>query len=128
MRNGVKSGGTVPVAAVCAVLVLATGGCGVLGSNKGEVCADAKRTVQEYIGRLKEIAANDPAQWKQTTDQYAGRFDALAKESDDKALSKALRDQSARLRAAAAQVGNGDVAALNQTLTETPARLGEACG
>jgi hypothetical protein len=127
MRSGVKMRGTMRALAVGTALLLATAGCGMFGGNKGEVCADSKKAVEQYVNRLRSVAANDPAQWKQATDQLAVRFDALAKTAEDPALRKALTDQAAQLRTAATALGTGDAAALNKTLTDAPARLGDAC-
>lgn len=122
MRYGVRRAG-----AVCAALVLASGGCGMKDDNTRAVCADGKQAVQQYAARLKTVPANDPAQWRQATAGLAVRFDALAKSAENARLKKALQDQSARLRAAANALGTGDASALDRTLAETPARLGDAC-
>ncbi|REE95805.1 hypothetical protein [Thermomonospora umbrina] len=123
MRYGVARRGTAGFAA----LVLATGGCAMKDGNKSQVCADGKQAVQQYATRLKTVAANDPAQWKQVTDQLAVRFDALSKTAEDATLKKALKDGSTQFRAAATALGTGDAAALNKALAETPDRLGTAC-
>ncbi|SEG56664.1 hypothetical protein SAMN04489712_106328 [Thermomonospora echinospora] len=127
MRYGVKARGAVRVLAGGAVLTFVTAGCGMLGGNKSEVCADSRKAVEQYVSRLRTVAANEPAQWKQATEQLAARFDVLAGTAEDQALRKALKDQAAGLRTAATALGTGDAAALNKTLTDTPARLGDAC-
>ncbi|MBA9003994.1 hypothetical protein [Thermomonospora cellulosilytica] len=130
MRYGVRRGGALRGSAAAAVLALAAvgaGGCAMFGGNTSEVCADSRRAVQEYVGRLNQVPANEPAQWKQVTEQLAGRLDTLADTAEDAALRKALKDESARLRTAAKALATGDAAPLNSTLAQTPGRLGGAC-
>ncbi|MFG2021495.1 hypothetical protein [Actinomadura geliboluensis] len=110
------------------VMVLGTlSGCGMLGGNTDQVCADTKKAFQQYITQVRSVPAAEPAQWRQATEQLAGRVDGLAKQADDAALSKALKAEAGRLRAAAPAVGTGDVSQLDTVMQETPAKIGKAC-
>ncbi|MER7541864.1 hypothetical protein ABTW95_02525 [Spirillospora sp. NPDC127506] len=122
MRYGVVralAGGVVALGAL--------NGCGVLGGNTGQVCADTKEAFQQYVTKIKSIPAGEPAQWRAPTEQLAGRLDGLAKKADDGDLKKALKAEADKLRAAAPAVGTGDVSQLNAVMKETPARIGKAC-
>ncbi|MEU5987497.1 hypothetical protein ABZ806_00820 [Spirillospora sp. NPDC047418] len=118
-----------------AVLALAGGamvlgtlsGCGALSGNSDQVCTDTKKAFQQYITQVRSIPAAEPAQWRQATEQLAGRMDGLAKKADDDALAKALKGEADKLRAAAAPAGTGDVSQLNTVMKETPATIGKAC-
>jgi len=132
VRSGIKREGAMRYGVVRAlaggVVVLgALGGCGVLGGNSGQVCADTKKAFQQYITQVKGIPAAEPAQWRQATEQLAGRLDAQAKKADDGDLKKALRAEADKLRAAAPAVGTGDVSRLDTVMKETPATIGGAC-
>ncbi|MBO2445969.1 hypothetical protein J4573_02605 [Actinomadura barringtoniae] len=106
----------------------ASGACGVLGGgNSGQVCADTKAAFQRYITQVRGTSAAAPAQWRQATEQLAGQLGTLGKKANDSDLKKTLNDESGRLSAAAAGVGNGDVSQLNSVMTETPQRIGKAC-
>ncbi|WP_131732591.1 hypothetical protein [Actinomadura formosensis] len=109
------------------VMLGALSGCGMLGGNSGQVCTDAKKVFQQYITQVRSIPAAEPVQWRQATEQLAGRVDGLAKKADDSALRKALTAEADRLRAAAPAVGTGDVSQLNTVMKETPASIGAAC-
>lgn len=124
MRYGVLRG---TGGALAVLAMLATGGCALFGSNKGEVCADTKLAVAQYVSQVKAAPANDPAAWKAATDRLAARLDALSRTSDDGEVRDALRRQAAALRAAAPTVAAGDIAALNKSLTDLPTQLGGAC-
>ncbi|WP_344597881.1 hypothetical protein [Actinomadura vinacea] len=104
------------------------GGCGLMGSdNSAQICTDTRKTFEQYITQVKGAPANKPEQWKQATEQLAGRIDGLSGKAEDPQLKKALKDESGRLRGAAASVGTGDAAQLNSVMTETPQRVGRAC-
>ncbi|KAB2347279.1 hypothetical protein [Actinomadura rudentiformis] len=110
-------------------LVMSLGACGLVGGgdNTSQVCTETKQAYQQYITKVKGASAADPAQWKQVTDQLAGKIDGLAKKAEKKKLKKALTDEAARLRTAAASVGTGDAAQLNAAMSGTPERIGNAC-
>ncbi|TNY36852.1 hypothetical protein [Thermomonospora catenispora] len=130
MRDGVRCGGAVrgtTAALLLALVAVGAGGCGMFGGNTREVCADSRRAVQEFVNRLNQVPANEPARWRQVTEQLAGRFDALADTAEDAALRKALKEESARLRTAAKALATGDAAPLTAALSRTPAHLGAAC-
>ena len=126
MRNGVLralAGGVVLLGASCPLA-----GCGALGGgNTGQVCTDTKKAIQQYVAQVRTVSAAEPGQWRQATEQLAGRVDGLARKADDGKLKKALKAEADRLRAAAASVGTGDAAQLNSVLKDTPARIGKAC-
>jgi hypothetical protein len=103
------------------------GGCGLLGGNTDQICTDTKQAFQEYVTQVKSASAADPAQWKQATDQLAGRIDGLAGKADDGKVRSALQAEVKRLRSAAASVGTGDAAQLNRVLSDTPQRIGKVC-
>ncbi|MFB4315096.1 hypothetical protein [Actinomadura sp. 21ATH] len=125
--------------AVRAVRVLAAGvvvlgasglltGCGLLGGgNTDQICADTKKAFQQYMTQVRSVSAADPGQWKQPTEQLAGRIDGLAGKAEDAALKKALKSEADGLRKAAASIGTGDAAQLNGVMTGTPQRIGKAC-
>ena len=122
--------GTVRTLAVGVVALGASGllgGCGVLGGGPNKVCADTKQAFQQYITQVRSVPAAEPGRWRQATETLAGRLDALAKRAGDDDLTKALKTEAARLRAAAPAVGTGDVARLNAVLKEAPAKIGSAC-
>ncbi|MFG2003627.1 hypothetical protein ACGFNU_31145 [Spirillospora sp. NPDC048911] len=125
------SGGVMATArlAAGAALLMSVGACGVLGGgdNTSQVCTDTKQAYQQYITQVKGASAADPAVWKQATDRLAGRIDGLGKKAEKKELKKALADEAARLRTAAASVGTGDAAQLNAAMAGTPERIGNAC-
>jgi hypothetical protein len=132
VRSGIKREGAMRYGAVRAlagsVMVLGTlSGCGVLSGNSGQVCTDTKKAFQQYITQVRSIPAGEPAQWRQPTEQLAGRLDGLAKKAGDDDLKKALKGEADRLRAAAAPVGTGDVSQLSSVMRETPATIGKAC-
>ncbi|TDE32033.1 hypothetical protein [Actinomadura sp. 6K520] len=104
------------------------GGCGVVSAGPDQVCTDTKAAFQQYMTQVRSAPAADPAQWRQATEKLAGRLDELAGETGDDDLEKALKGEADRLRAAAAAVGGGDVTQFNTVMSETPARIGEACG
>ncbi|TMQ95890.1 hypothetical protein ETD83_21865 [Actinomadura soli] len=103
------------------------GGCGALGGDSGQVCADTKKAFQQYITQVRSVPAAEPAQWRQATEKLAERLDALAKQTGDDDLKKALKAEAGKLRAAAPAVGTGDVAQLDTVMKQTPASIGEAC-
>ncbi|QKW38358.1 hypothetical protein HUT06_33715 [Actinomadura sp. NAK00032] len=110
------------------VVVLGTlSGCGMLGGNSDEVCADTKKVLQQYITQVRSVPAAEPAQWKQATQRLAGQLEGLGKKADDAALKKALLAESEKLSTAAPAVGTGDVSQLNTVMKETPAKIGKAC-
>ena len=119
--------GVVRVLAGGAVVLGALTGCGVLGGDSGQVCADTKKAFQQYVTQVRSLPAAEPAQWRQPTEKLAGRLDGLAEKADDGDLAKALKAEAGRLRAAAPAVGTGDVAQLNAVMKETPAAIGKAC-
>lgn len=100
-------------------------GCGA--GNTDEVCADTKKAFQQYLTQVRTVSANDPAQWRQATDQFAGRIDGLARQAEDEKLKKALKTEATRLRGAAAGVGTGDASQLNAVMSDAPDRIGKAC-
>ncbi|WP_165950410.1 hypothetical protein [Actinomadura sp. GC306] len=104
------------------------GGCGVVSAGPDPVCTDTKEAFRQYMTQVRKAPAADPARWRQETEKLAGRLDELAGEAGDGDLEKALKTEADRLRAAAAAVGGGDVTQFNTVMTETPARIGEACG
>lgn len=104
------------------------GGCGALGGGPDEVCDDTKQAFQQYITQVRAVPAAEPARWRQATEKLAGRLDALAGDTGDGDLEKALKTEADRLRAAAPAVGTGDVAQLNTVMKDTPTRIGKACG
>ncbi|MFB4299252.1 hypothetical protein [Actinomadura sp. NTSP31] len=103
------------------------GACGALGGDSGQVCTDTKKAFQQYVTQVRSVPAAEPAQWGQATQRLATRLDGLARETDDGALKKALKDEAGRLRTAAASVHTGDAAQLSAVLDGTPARIGKAC-
>ena len=123
--SGRRSGGLRPIAAAvgCAAVLGLTAGCG----NKGEVCDEAEKAFRDLAAQIGGAPAADSARWKQLVGDFAGRLDALAGESGDKALTKALRDASASARQAATALGTGDAAPLQRFVTEQPKRVGQAC-
>ncbi|MFC4048574.1 hypothetical protein ACFOY4_02660 [Actinomadura syzygii] len=125
MRYGVVRALAAGVAALGAAGLL--GGCGALGGDSGKVCDDTRQAFQQYITQVRSVPAAEPAQWRQATEKLAGRLDALAKDTGDSDLRKALKAEADRLRAAAPAVGGGDVAQLDTVLKETPAKIGKAC-
>ncbi|WP_141582396.1 hypothetical protein [Actinomadura sp. WMMA1423] len=110
-----------------ALVLGALGGCGGLGGNSGQVCTDTKKAFQQYVAQVRSVPAAEPARWREATEQLAGRVDGLAKQADDADLSKALKAEADRLRAAAPGVGAGDVSQLDTVIRETPATIGKAC-
>ncbi|MEV3923215.1 hypothetical protein [Actinomadura coerulea] len=111
-----------------ALVLGALSGCGALGGgNSAQVCTDTKKAFQQYVTQVRSVPAAEPAQWRQATEQLAGRVDGLAKQSDDADLSKALKAEAGRLRDAAPGVGDGDVSRLDSVIRETPAVIGKAC-
>ncbi|MEU5881253.1 hypothetical protein [Spirillospora sp. NPDC047279] len=126
MRNGARAA---RAAAGSGALLLGLGACGLLGGNgnTGQICGDTKQAYQQYIAQVRVASADDSAQWKQATEQLAGRIDALAKKAEKKELKQALDDEVKRLRTAAASVGTGDAAQLNSAMSGTPDRIGKAC-
>ncbi|WP_433335081.1 hypothetical protein [Spirillospora sp. CA-294931] len=123
MRHGVtRVAGLVLV--LCGTSLLS--GCGG-GDNTGTVCADAKKAYEQYITQVRGVSAAKPDQWKQPTEQLAGRVDGLSAKADDKTLKKVLKDEAGRLRAAATTVATGDTAQLNGVISATPEKLGKAC-
>ncbi|MFC7729618.1 hypothetical protein [Actinomadura keratinilytica] len=102
-------------------------GCGLSGGNTGQVCADTREAFRQYVSQVRAVPANDPAQWKQVTDRFAGRVDGLARQAEDEKLKNALKTEANRLRGAAAGVGSGDAAQLNAVMTDAPDRIGAAC-
>ncbi|TDB82413.1 hypothetical protein E1264_31405 [Actinomadura sp. KC216] len=124
MRYGVVRALAAGVAALGVSGLL--GGCGQLGGDTGQVCADTKKAFQQYITQVRSIPAAEPARWRQATETLAGRLDALAKKTGDDDLKKALKAEAAKLRAAAPAVGTGDVAQLDTVMNQTPASIGTA--
>jgi hypothetical protein len=110
-----------------ALVLGALSGCGALGGNSGQVCADTKKAFQQYVTQVRSVPAAEPARWRPATEQLAGRLDGLAKQADDADLRKALKTEADRLRAAAPGVGSGDVSQLDSVIRETPAAIGKAC-
>ncbi|MFI0453618.1 hypothetical protein [Actinomadura sp. 6N118] len=108
---------------------MSLGACGLVGGgdNTSQVCTETKQAYQQYITQVKGASAADPAQWRQATDQLAGKIDGLGKKAEKKELKKALTDEAARLRTAAASVGTGDASQLNAAMSGTPERIGNAC-
>ncbi|OLT34140.1 hypothetical protein BJF79_33745 [Actinomadura sp. CNU-125] len=107
--------------------VVLLSGCGVLSGNSGEVCASVTAEYRRYAAELEQAPAADEGKWRQATERFAGRVDALAKKADDPQLTDALRKQTARLRAAATGLGEGDVAELDAVLRDAPAKIGAVC-
>ncbi|MFD0687964.1 hypothetical protein [Actinomadura fibrosa] len=104
------------------------GGCGALGGgNSAQVCTDTRKAFQQYITQVRSVSAAEPGQWRQATEQLAGRLDGLAGKAGDGKLEKALKAEADRLRAAAAAVGTGDASQLDAVMRDTPARIGKAC-
>ncbi|MFI0351288.1 hypothetical protein [Actinomadura sp. 9N407] len=103
------------------------GGCGLLGGNTDQICADTKKAFQQYVTQVRSVSAADPAQWKQPTEQLAGRIDGLAAKAEDAELKKALKTEAGSLRQAATTIGTGDAAQLNSVISKTPQRIGKAC-
>jgi hypothetical protein len=103
------------------------GGCALLGGNTDEVCADAKQAFEQYMAQVKVVAANDPKQWKASTDKLAGQVEALSRQAEDAELKKALESEAKGLRAAATSLGTGDAGRLNTVITGVPQRVGAAC-
>lgn len=110
--------------AVLGALLL--GGCGLF-ANTDEVCGEATKALQQYAAQIKSAPAGDPRQWRSTTEQVAGRIDALAKKADDAALHRVLKEEATTLRAAAVPAGGGDVAALDRAIAQIPSRIGKVC-
>ncbi|WP_157420413.1 hypothetical protein [Actinomadura kijaniata] len=103
-------------------------GCGVLGgSNTAAVCDDTKKAFQQYMSQVRSLPANQPAPWGQAVQQLAGKVDGLAAKAEDAALKKTLKEEAKRLREAAGPAGTGDMAALDDVMKNTPARVGAAC-
>ncbi|NDU77799.1 hypothetical protein GWI34_35085 [Actinomadura sp. DSM 109109] len=106
----------------------ALGGCGTLGGgNSDQVCADTRKAFEQYVAQVRSVPAAEPARWRQATEQLAGRVDGLAKQADDDELSRALKAEAGELRAAAPEVGTGDVSRLDGVIRRTPATIGGAC-
>jgi hypothetical protein len=103
------------------------GGCALLGGNTDEVCADAKQVFEQYMAQVRTVAANDPKQWKASTEKLAGQVEALSGKAEDAELKKALKSEADGLRAAATAVGTGDAARLNTVISGAPRRVGAAC-
>jgi hypothetical protein len=104
------------------------GGCGLLGGgNTDQICADTKKAFQQYVTQVRSVSAADPAQWKQPTEQLAGKIDGLSGKAEDAALKKALKTEADSLRRAATAIGTGDAAQLNSVIARTPQRIGKAC-
>ncbi|MFC5751094.1 hypothetical protein [Actinomadura rugatobispora] len=104
------------------------GGCGLLGGdNSAQVCADTRKAFEQYITQVRSVAANKPEQWKQATEQLAGKVEGLSGQAENPELKKALKEEGGRLRGAATSVGTGDAAQLNTVITQTPQRIGRAC-
>ncbi|MFI0480888.1 hypothetical protein [Actinomadura sp. 9N215] len=125
MRHGVVR--TLAAGAVALGASGLLGGCGALGGDTGQVCADTKKAFQQYITQVRTVPAAEPARWRQATEQLAGRLEALAKKTGDDDLKKALKAEAGRLRAAAPAVGTGDVAQLDTVMEQTPSSIGKAC-
>ncbi|MFD0899562.1 hypothetical protein [Actinomadura sediminis] len=115
--------GAVLLAGVAGLL----GGCGVLSGDSDEVCASVTAEYRRYTDELERASAADEGTWVQATQRFAGRVDALAKKADDPELKEVLQQQTARLKAAAGGLGEGDVAELNAVLRDAPAKIGAAC-
>ncbi|TDD62972.1 hypothetical protein E1298_44185 [Actinomadura rubrisoli] len=104
------------------------GGCGSMGGgDSGQVCTDTKKAFQQYITQVRSVSAAEPGQWRQATEQLAGRLDGLAGKAGDAKLKKALKAEADRLRTAASAVGTGDASQLNTVMKDTPTRIGSAC-
>ncbi|WP_067463819.1 hypothetical protein [Actinomadura macra] len=104
------------------------GGCGALGGgDTGQVCTDTRKAFQQYVTQVRSVSAAEPGQWRQATEQLAGRLDGLAGKTGDSDLKKALKTEADRLRAAATAVGTGDASQLNTVISDTPAQIGKAC-
>jgi hypothetical protein len=125
MRHAAMRALTGGVALLGASVLL--GGCGLLGGNTDEVCADTKTVFEQYMTQVRSVSANNPAQWKKSTEQLAGRVDGLSRKAEDDDMKKALKSEADRLRAAANAVGTGDAAQLNSVMAATPQRIGAAC-
>ncbi|GGV00930.1 hypothetical protein GCM10010182_17940 [Actinomadura cremea] len=102
-------------------------GCGVLSGNSDEVCASVTAEYRRYSAEIEQASAADEGTWRQATERFAGRVDELSKKADDPQLKETLQKQTARLRAAAAGLGDGDVAELDAVLRDAPAKIGTAC-
>ncbi|MBE1530595.1 hypothetical protein [Actinomadura algeriensis] len=102
-------------------------GCGVLSGDSDEVCASVTTEYRRYTAEIERASAADEAKWRQATERFAGRVDALSKKADDPQLKEALQAQTARLRTAAAGLGEGDATALDAVLRDAPAKIGAAC-
>ncbi|MEV5572366.1 hypothetical protein AB0L06_20160 [Spirillospora sp. NPDC052269] len=114
------------LAAGAAALLAGCGGS-VGGGNSAATCGDAKTAYEKYIGGVHAVSAADAAQWRQPTEQLAANLSGLADKASDDKLKNALKDQAAKLRAAAGTVAAGDVEQLNATLAAAPGALGTAC-
>ena len=126
MRNAALRALTGGVLALGALGAL--GGCGLVGDdNSAQVCADTRKAFEQYITQVKGVAANEPAQWRQVTEQLAVRVEKLSAQAEDPEVRKALKDEAGRLRGAAASVGTGDAAQLTEVMSQTPQRIGRAC-
>jgi outer membrane PBP1 activator LpoA protein len=106
--------------AVCAA------GCGV-GTNKGRVCKDAVKAVGAYNATLNRISPDDVTQWKQAAATLATRFDALARESDDRTLSRTLRGMAAEWRGVGTGMTPRDISGMQTAVQRQPAALAKAC-
>ncbi len=131
MLTGIKGEGSMRYGVVRTVaggvlLAGVLGGCAAGGGKSAAACSDTKKAFQQYVTQVRTVSAAEPGQWRQATEQLAGRLDGLAGTSDGK-VRKALKEEADRLRAAAASVGTGDAAQLNTVISETPARIGDAC-
>ncbi|MEV0401110.1 hypothetical protein [Actinoallomurus sp. NPDC050550] len=120
MRGGWRRPVGVVLVAVCAA------GCGV-GTNKGQVCKDAVKAVGSYNATLNRISPDDITQWKQAAATLATRFDALARESDDKKLSGTLSGMATEWRGVSTGITPRDISRLQSTVQRQPAALATAC-
>ncbi|WP_125621187.1 MULTISPECIES: hypothetical protein [Actinomadura] len=103
------------------------GGCGVLSGNSDEVCASVTAEYRRFTDEIERASASDGGPWRQATQSFAGRIDALAKKADDPRLKDVLQQQTARLQAASGRLAEGDVAELDAVLRDAPAKIGAVC-
>jgi hypothetical protein len=121
-----RGGWRLPVAVAVALVAACAAGCGV-GTNKGRVCQDAVKAVGAYNATLNRISPDDITQWKQAAATLATRFDALARESDDRGLSRTLRGMAAEWHGVSTGMSPRDISSMQAAVRRQPAALAKAC-
>ncbi|MEV5750370.1 hypothetical protein AB0L00_21340 [Actinoallomurus sp. NPDC052308] len=119
-----RSGWRWPVGA--ALVAVCAAGCAV-GTNKGQVCDDAVKAVGTYNATLNRISPDDITGWKQAAATLATRFDALARESDDRKVKRTLSGMATEWRGVSTGMTPRDISGMQAAVQRQPAALAKAC-